>query len=79
MQSGSSAPHRHPLLPAPRTAGPAPEARDLADLAEVLFSATGDMPVPRFSPTEQVLARDAQHLDPPALRRPAHALDNAIT
>ncbi|WP_030381876.1 MULTISPECIES: helicase-associated domain-containing protein [unclassified Streptomyces] len=71
-------PNRHPLLPAPRTAGPAPEAPDLADLAEVLLSATGDMPVPRLSPTEQVLARDAQHLDPPALRRLAHALDNAL-
>ncbi|MFM9462642.1 helicase-associated domain-containing protein [Streptomyces scabiei] len=70
--------NRHPLLPAPRTAGPAPEAPDLAHLAEVLLSATTDQTVPRLSPTEQVLARDAQHLDPPALRRLAHAIDNAL-
>ncbi|MCL3998993.1 helicase-associated domain-containing protein [Streptomyces lavenduligriseus] len=68
---------RHPLLPAPRTTRPAPEAPDIADLAEALLSATGDKTVPRFSLTEQVLARDAQHLDPPALRRLAHAIDNA--
>ncbi|MFJ2217870.1 helicase-associated domain-containing protein [Streptomyces sp. NPDC101062] len=72
------APNRHPLLPAPRTAGPAPDAPDLAHLAEALLSATGDQPVPRLSPTEQVLTRDAQHLDPPALRRLAHAIDNAL-
>ncbi|MEU6355218.1 helicase-associated domain-containing protein [Streptomyces sp. NPDC047072] len=71
------APDRHPLLPAPRTAEPAPDAPDLAHLAEVLLSPATDQTVPRLSPTEQVLARDAQHLDPPALRRLAHAIDNA--
>jgi hypothetical protein len=71
-------PKRHPLLPAPRTAQPASEVPDLAHLAEVLLSATTDQTVPRLSPTEQVLARDAQHLDPPALRRLAHAIDNAL-
>jgi len=69
---------RHPLLPAPRTARPAPEAPDLAHLAEVLLSPATDQTVPRPSPTEQVLARDAPHLDPPALRRIAHAIDNAL-
>ncbi|RNG33521.1 helicase-associated domain-containing protein [Streptomyces botrytidirepellens] len=72
------APDRHPLLPTPRTAGPAPDAPDLAHLAEILLSATSDQTVPRLSPTEQILARDAQHLDPPALRRLAHAIDNAL-
>lgn len=71
-------PNRHPLLPAPRAAGPAPDAPDVAHLAEVVLSATSDQTVPRLSPTEQVLARDAQHLDPPALRRLAHAIDNAL-
>lgn len=70
--------NRHPLLPAPRTDGPAPEAPDLAHLAEVLLSATTDQTMPRLSPTEQVLARDAQHLDQPALRRLAHAIDHAL-
>ncbi|MFJ3182617.1 helicase-associated domain-containing protein [Streptomyces sp. NPDC086796] len=71
-------PDRHPLLPAPRTAGPAPDAPDPANLAEVLLFPATDQTVPHLSPTEQVLARDAQHLDPPALRRLAHAIDNAL-
>ncbi|GAA1236325.1 helicase-associated domain-containing protein [Streptomyces rhizosphaericus] len=71
------APGRHPLLPTPRTAGPAPDTPDLAHLAEILLSATSDQTVPRLSPTEQILARDTR-LDPPALRRLAHAIDNAL-
>ncbi|MEW2298161.1 helicase-associated domain-containing protein [Streptomyces sp. NPDC006743] len=72
------APDRHPLLPAPRSIGPAPDAPDLAHLAEILFSHAADQTVPALSPTEQVLTRDARHLDPPALRRLAHTIDNAL-
>jgi hypothetical protein len=72
------APDRHPVLAAPRTAEPAPDAPDLAHLAEALLSPATGQVVPRLSPTEQILARDALHLDPPALRRLAHSIDNAL-
>ncbi|MEU5137729.1 helicase-associated domain-containing protein [Streptomyces californicus] len=71
-------PEGHPLLPAPRSPGPAPQPPDLLGLAEDLLAPAGDRPAPQISPTEHVLARDAQRLDPPALRRLAHALDHVM-
>ncbi|MFJ4680516.1 helicase-associated domain-containing protein [Kitasatospora sp. NPDC088783] len=79
-----------PALPRPRRLGPAagPAVRprqntglvdgtavDTAGLAELLLRG-GEQPAAAvLCATEQVLAREAPHLDPPAARRLAHALE----
>lgn len=65
-----------PLLPAQRPSLATPRIPDYALLAEALLSAQ-TVKAAR-SHTEQILAADARHLDTPALRRLAHAIDHRL-